>query len=483
MIDKPTRNHWTALFQSIFKSLKEFIFFIILMVAYRGKIVYIIGAVIFVFIIIIAVKEWYNTVFYIKDNILFYEKGIFTKSKQEIPFDKINTIDVGKNLLDRIFDVCTLKIDSGSAVKEETEFKIRVKYDIAEKLRETILHAEKNIVSEAIKEEKEEKSIEKIITTRELVIYAVTKGKLGWAIGGFLAVIKFADDIEDITKTAVIKNLFANINLDDVIIENTTAMIFSFIAMLILLYIIITILSIGFEIIRLYKFSIKAKDKNLKISYGMISKKEYSIPIEKIHALKYKQSIVQSLLGVYTLEAVTIGYGDEKDEKAILYPIANDKFRSEFLGKLLPEMDFLGEIKKPPKESLKRFLFMRTLVVSVILLILFFVIKTLPSEIKLAAIIIILLINFGLGYINYRNTSIGVSEKSIISSRGSLTKITTIIKQTSVQSIEKVQNPFQKKDEVCDYKIHIYSNNFGEEVKVRHMSESINDALYENLIL
>jgi putative membrane protein len=453
------------------------------MVAYRGKIVYIIGVIIFALIVIVAVKEWYNTVFYIRDNILIYEKGIFTKSKQEIPFDKINTIDLGKNLLDRIFDVCTLKIDSGSAVKEETEFKIRVKCEIAEKLRETILNVEKNVVNENSEEENREDNIEKTITIKELVIYAATKGKLGWAIGGFFAVINFADNIEDFTKTSVIKNLLENININDVMINNTAVMIFSIIAMVILLYIIITILSIAFEIIRLYKFSIKAKDKNLKISYGMISKKEYSIPIEKIHALRYKQSIFQSLLGIYTLEAVTIGYGDEKDEKAILYPIANDKFKNEFLGKLLPEMDFLGKIEKPYKSSLKRFIFMRSLIVSAILLLLYFTIKVVPIEIKLAAIIIIFLVNFGLGYLNYKNTSLGVSEKNIISSCGSLTKTTTIIKQSSVQSIEKVQNPFQRKDMVCDYKINIYSNQFGEKVKVRHMSENINSALYENLIL
>jgi len=119
----------------------------------------------------------------------------------------------------------------------------------------------------------------------------------------------------------------------------------------------------------------------------------------------------------------------------------------------------------------------------IILVILGFIIKDMPIEFKIGVIVVISLINILLGYLNYKNTSLGITEKTIIATRGNLTRVTTLIKQSSIQSIQKVQNPFQRKAKVCDFKVGIYSNFFGETVKVKHMSESIEKDLLDNLII
>ncbi|ADL53012.1 PH domain-containing protein [Clostridium cellulovorans] len=484
MIDKPTRNHWIIIIQDLIKSIRSLIVFIIAVVSVRGKYTIPCGIIFVIGLVFMAIKRWYNTVYYAKDNILFYNTGVFEMSKQEIPFDKISTIDIGQSLLDRIFGICTVKIDSGSTANKDSEFKIKTSYEIAEKLRDTILNVQdENTNFEDIEEGKKENTIKRVITIKEIVKYAVTKGKLVWAMGAYFAVMNFADDIEKFTETSIIKNLTDSIDINNLFLENRIKLIAMILGMLIMVYVVVTIVSIIFEIIKMYNFTVKVQNKNFNISYGLLSKKEYSIPIEKIHALKYKQSIMQQLLGIYTLEAITIGYGDEKNEKAILYPIANDKFKEEFLSSILPEMIFSGEVRKPPKSSLKRFIFMRTLIFLVILIGLYFIIYAIPVEIKVGVIVVITLFSMLLGYLNYKNTSLGVTEKSIIASSGSLTKTTTLIKQSSIQSIEKIQNPFQRKAKVCDYKIDIYANVLAEVVKVRHMDESLNSELDKNLIM
>ncbi|MBD7912224.1 PH domain-containing protein [Clostridium cibarium] len=483
MIDNPTRNHWIIIVYDIINSIKNFWVLLILMLSYREKYLFIGIAVVLVGIIAVAIKKWLNTEFYLNDNMLVYKTGIFERSKQEIPFNKINTIDIGKTLLDRIFDICTVKIDSGSAVEKKSEFKIKLQYVLAENLRDNILKGKNNINIEKFEENKKGEPIERIITIKEIIIYAVTKSKLGWAIGGCFALFNFTDNVKGFVKTSVVKDLSQSINISDSFLENRTSLIIIIICMIVIAYIIVILLSIIYEIVKLYQFSIKVQNKNFSISYGMFSKKEYSIPIEKIHALKYKQGMLQQLLGIYTLEVITIGYGDERNEKAILYPIANDKFNKEFLGKILPEMIFLGKVNKPPKSSIKRFIFLRVITTLIILILLYFIIKAIPSELKLGIIVIITLINILLGYFNYKNTSLGVTKKIILASSGSLTKTTTLIKQSSIQSIEKTENPFQRKDKVCDYKIDIYSNNLAEAVEVRHMSEELDGILYKNLII
>ena len=482
MIDKPTRNHWIYMARNIFLNIKNMWFLIVLCLVSKHKIAFIGGLL--AFIIFSAVIKWYNTLFYLKDNMLVFKAGLFSKSKQEIPFDKINTVDIGQNLLYRVLNTCAVKIDSGSTALEGADFKVVVKYKLAEKLREAILNTKTDhIENEEVKEENCENQTSKTITLKEILIYGLTKGKLGWTFGAYFAIENFLGQIEKFINTPFMKKLVNAINIDDLEPKSASMMILTVISVFILGYILITLLFVIVEYVRLYKFSIKVRNKNLNISYGLISKKEYSFPIEKVHALKFKQKILQQLLGVFTVEVVTIGYGDEKEEKAILYPIANKKIMDEFLGKLLPEIDFKGEIRKPPKSSFRRFVFKRTIIAVVILVSLYFVFKTVPSAFKIEAISIFILINGFLGYLNYKNTSIGVSEKTIRASSGSLTKTTTLIKQSSVQAISKAQNPFQRKGKVCDYKIDIYANTFGEVVKVRHMDESITELLSENLIV
>ncbi|MHC1684633.1 MAG: PH domain-containing protein [Clostridiaceae bacterium] len=484
MIDKPNRNHWIIIIQDIFNILKQLLFFIIIMVTVNIKYLIIGSAIFLISAVAVSIVRWLNTEYYIKDNILIYKTGIFERSKQEIPFDKINTIDINKNLIDRIFGVCTVKVDSGSTALKKSEFNIKVQYEIAEKLRDKILDAKNdNMDHKVFEEHKNEEPIKKVITIKEIVIYAITKSKLAWSIGGYFAVMNFADDLEIFTKTSVVNNLMDSININKSFLEDKIKLIGIIIGLILFIYIIVTLLSIVFEIVKFYNFTIQVKDKSFNISYGLLSKKEYSIPIEKIHALKYKQGILQQLLGVYMLEVITIGYGDEVNEKAILYPIANNKVKEEILAKILPEMIYSGQVKTPPKSSIKRFVFIRVLIPLIILIPMYFFIKDIPSVFKLAAISIVTLIGILLGYLNYKNTSLGITKKIIITTCGGLTKTTTLIKQSSVQSIEKIQNPFQRTDKVCDYKIDIYSNKLAEAVKVRHMTENLDHNLYENLIM
>ncbi|MDS0524337.1 PH domain-containing protein [Clostridium sp. SHJSY1] len=484
MINSPIRNHWIVIIQNIFKSLKELWFFILLVLSNHTKTVIFISIIVFIGVILVAVKEWLNTEFYIKDNELLYKSGVFEHSKQEIPFENISTIDIGQSLLDRIFEVCTVKIDSGN-VGKGTEFKIKVDYDLAERLREYILTNKKKHESHETIEEvsREDFLFEKRITVKEIIIYALTKGKLGWALGAYFAVMNFADDVENFTKTTRVKDILNSISINELLIENRARLIAIIIGMMLFIYIIVTIFSIGYEMIKFYDFSVKVSTNSFNISYGMLSKKQYSIPIDKIHALKYKQSILQQLLKIYTLEVTTIGYGDEKGEKAILYPLANKKFNEEFLIKVLPSMIFSGEVKKPPKRSLKRFWVKRIVISLLILIPSYFIISVIPIIYKLIVIVLTLLINILLGYLNYRNTSLGVTEKLILISKGSFTKSTIFIRQSSVQSIEKSQNPFQRKDGVCDYKIDLYSNILADSIKIRHMSEKNDNKLYGNLIM
>ena len=53
---------------------------------------------------------WRNIWISAEDNTLIYESGIITKKRTTIPFSKINTIDMSRNVFQRLLGTCRLKV-------------------------------------------------------------------------------------------------------------------------------------------------------------------------------------------------------------------------------------------------------------------------------------------------------------------------------------------------------------------------------------
>lgn len=101
------RNHISIVFFQFFKSIyKEFLFIILAYTFLNDKI----GNKFAVLIIIIGIVadilisfiKWYGTIFYFKENSIFYQRGVFNITRSEIPFEKVNTVDISQNLACKI---------------------------------------------------------------------------------------------------------------------------------------------------------------------------------------------------------------------------------------------------------------------------------------------------------------------------------------------------------------------------------------------
>lgn len=477
-LENPTRNHWIAIGKEIVSSIYEF-FIIIILIATKLKWIYLIP--LGILLLVFSIVKWRKTVFYIKDNMLFYEKGIFSKTREQIPFNKITTVDMEQGPISRILKLCTLKVDTGAALDIKAEVKITVKLEVAEEVKKEILK-NKELDSDINIEEKN--YIE--ATFKDLMVYALTKNKLGWILGAYV----IFNQVKDFVSESIIDSLNNNAEkivttIGNKIFNKQSVLFITFYILIIFLicYIIAATISIIKENIQYHNFKLYKNKNKLNLEYGLFTKKRYSFPIKKIQAIKLKQTAIQQLLGLYTLEAVIIGYGDNDDKKAIIYPIANEKLKNKIIEQFLPKFKFDGQIYKPRKRHLLKFITKRTLInLGISIFILYFIHKV--SVIwKIGLVVILSLIQIILGYINYKNTLLGVSKENIIMSSGSITKITHLIKENTVQSISKVQNPFQRFSKVCTYKIDICTNLFGEVVTVKHLNENLINTLENNIEL
>ncbi len=68
---------------------------------------------------VMSLLNYYYLFFYIKDGELVLEKGVFRKSKINVPLDRIQTVNFSQNLLHQFFNVVAVDIDTaGSSGKE-----------------------------------------------------------------------------------------------------------------------------------------------------------------------------------------------------------------------------------------------------------------------------------------------------------------------------------------------------------------------------
>lgn len=484
MFKELRKNHWSYLIEYLIKEIRQsyFLIFIAIMSWNDGGWMYIIIGIAVAFSIISSLANWISIRFCVEENSLVYNKGIIKKIKIQIPFDKITTIDIRVSIVDRICNTCSAKIDTGASKLKEAEIKLKIKKDEAENLKEIILKNKKSINKEEIKIDNED-IIKRIITGKELLVYAVTKGKLLGTLGAFFIAIQFSQEIEEFFNVSIVDSVDTYVNKNYILGQSITSLLLWGFMLLVIIYILITIIFMVYENIRLYKYTITSDGRNISINYGILNKKEYILPIKKIHALRYKQGILQQILGLFTIEAVTIGYGDENNEKAIIYPIANKKFIEEVINKLIPQFVFNEEVKVPPKRAISLFIIKTTLILLVILIPVAIFISKLSILIEIIIVVFILVVNIILGYINYRNTSLGIGKNTILATSGSLVKSSIIIRQSSVQSIIIKESPFKKRKRVCNFIINIYTNKFGENVEVLNMSTDLKEELYNNIVM
>ncbi|VYT64652.1 Bacterial membrane flanked domain protein [Clostridium tertium] len=480
------RNHKSFIFEEIIMSIKSAYFFIILAILnLKTSGVYVLIAIA-LFSIIKSILKYINIKYYYDDSELKYFTGIINKKQIEIPFDKINTIDINLNIVDRIFNVCTLKIDTGAVKELGEEIKIKLVKEEAYKIRSVIndLIDKKDLRDKDKKEDVNKSKFKETITFKEIFLYSLSKSKLLWAIGGFFIISDLVFNIEDTLNITITDTIIESVNIDEIYALGMAKIVGIGIIIFIILYIFISFLFIIFELIRLYNFTLIDDENDIKIKYGLLTIKEYSIPRNKIYAVRYKQNLLQQIFKIFQIEIVTIGYGDEKNEQAILYPVANKVFINTTLKEILPDFNFEDNINCSPKNVLSKFIIKRSLILILFLILpLHFIIPKTLLILKIVIFTFLIIFNIILGYINYRNTSLGINKDLLRCSNGSLQKITTLIKQEYLQSVEIKENPFQRRKSVCDFKLDIYSNKIGNIVILSNMEKILINHIDENLIL
>lgn len=307
----------------------------------------------------------------------------------------------------------------------------------------------------------------------DFIILGLLEQKMGYIIGLFpiISIIAYALAMIGMTPSEESVN-----NILETFFSSGPILILILIAVIVLVAG-ATVLAIVRSIITFFGFRLSADSDKIHIEFGLLTKKKFTLPKEKINGIALRQNMLMRFFGRYQMEIMVIGYGDKSDQQVrqqpILFPIANKRRIKEIVETLLP--DFEGEYYSEEKAGLaggtspKAFIYFFVnpgFLVSTVMLIvsLFTIFLELPlyfnetiatnaSWIFVPVAALIEIAAFISIYLQYKNTRILPTPKNITIVSGGYQRKVSVIKTSSVESITAISNKWKHRKGFASIKL------------------------------
>lgn len=384
--------------------------------------------------IIWKINKWRKTYIFIDSNVLVVERNTLNNKKISIAIKNISNVNTVQNLFESVIGTSALKLDTNTfSTADSTDVKIILKKEQAEQLKNRLL--------ELINGSSEIKNIEEDIDKidNDICIKAESKdlikhGVFSINVFSVLAFIAYLIGII-VYIVSLCEQNYDGITTKNIIINSILLIITGF-----------TILwNTAKDFIKFWNYRVYRAKDNINLSYGIIKKVNYTIPISTINAVKLKQTFIARLFKRYMVEIVNVGLGDDETENnsfLLLYGTKNEI--KEKLNILLPEFNACidKEINKCPKcswiiWSIPISIFI-AIITSGVILAMELINKSHIIILAIGSIICIIGFVVLLGY--YFTAGIAVTDSHLVLSKGYFKRELIFIQYNKIQYIKVKQN-------------------------------------------
>ncbi|HHK5614584.1 TPA: PH domain-containing protein [Bacillus paranthracis] len=442
----------------------DFIPLFIFMFSLNGKFPfwYLIPAAFGLFTVFSAFEKWYYTTYWVENNVLHVKQGLFVKKESYLNKERVQTINTSSNVLYQMLGLKKIQIETagggddaevslaGITVEEATELIALLNEPTPEVKAEGSLDekAEHAIEKEIVTEEKQ--TTEYKLTWKEILLASVTSGQFGLLFSLIFFVYHQVDEyipkwIENSVKSYVMKH-------------DIYGWIFMVAILLVLSWIISTI---GYAL-KHGDFTVNRRNDEVRISQGLLEKKELVLKLHRIQGITIKESILRQPFGYCAVQVEVIqskGTGDEK-EKVTLHPIIRKDRVQQLLAHLQLPYELHTNIISLPKSALRRYLIDSFIFFAMLAIPLTGISIYFEKHFIMWALIPLAILIFTLGYATFKTNGYGVNGEQITLVYRSVGKYTGLVRRRHVQSMEKTQSYFQRRVDLCTYKFSNASSNY-----------------------
>jgi len=436
----------------------------------------------------------------ITDDELHIYKGLISRKQLHVPYVRIHSANIEASLFDRMFGVVTLKMDTAGGGNKGSDAQIpALERRVAEEIRDEVFMRKRMAeggqtvdfdaiasVSDSLKRESDLFSSDvgvyldgkgpdlgHVVSTQGGARYRLSAGELiltGLSSGSTLLII--------VVVFSAVGQLMAMLGeTSDVVVNLVGEFMNSLMAKgaLALTLFIVGILLVAMffsvlgKVVVLWNFTVQRGESKIEVGRGLLSKKNASISVPRIQAVRIKQGILRRMIGYAEISVervmATMETNNKNNSRLVenqIHPFIKLKKVDEFLAAMLPEF-----ADAPQKENLvrlggaalRRSFFRyarRSLIYFILPLAAVWVVielvnldHTWPGAVLLQSLIVgiglvVFLYVMVTAFFVYRGRAVGYDSKMLVMKEGAYGRRFVYMPRRKIQYAVKAQNPFQR---------------------------------------
>lgn len=252
--------------------------------------------IIILLMLVHAILFYLNFYFYIDENQFILKKGYLRKKVLSIPLERIQSVNTKQNLLQKLFNVYSLEIDTaGSAGKELKIYSLSASYtDHLTHFLQSHKEKANEEKPESITNINEEVEILKLSHT-DLLRVGISQNHLRTGLIIFAFGSQIVGQIQDLFKeeTDAYSDSFQNI------ISNSGVLFYTGLVILAIAGSILATLL--FTVIKYYDFKLVKHQQSYRITAGLFNKRKVLLPFSKVQQLNWETGPIKRMFGIFKI--------------------------------------------------------------------------------------------------------------------------------------------------------------------------------------
>ncbi len=407
---------------------RDFLFYTIIVLAIVG----------FIYSIIAFLKYY----FWLEDGKLIINKGVFKKTKTEIPFDRIQSVNFEQNVIHRAFNVVMLNMDTAGSAGAELQINA-LNRDTAKQISDHI------IAQRQITERRNDESLQQENTQKKKLIFNLPIGQLlkvgitenHLRSGGIIILFFFWiwDNLNEVG-VDVQEKFEEHVSVTEVI---QTGLIV-FMVLFVLFILVAFLISLIRTVLIYYDLKMLRLQDGFVIISGLLNRKEHAAKDSKIQVFSWSQNLLQKWTNIYEVgmkQASSVAATKKSHIRIKGLEWFNVKAAQAYLFR-----DTLKELEEMPLFAVHKYYRFKQLYYWSLFLLPFIVGSFYLGEIKFLLGFSALYI-YGLtsSMLSYSKKKWGISPNALIVRGGVFGHNASMMELYKIQNVKKRSTPFQRR--------------------------------------
>ncbi len=419
---------------------------------------------------------WRATRYWVDAGAFHLKQGVVSKSERSIPLDHIQSVDIVQGLLQRVFGVVEVRIETagggGGGRPGAADAALPAVSRAAASELQRALSAGRQAAQGAMSEAVEVPAGPKVIRrlgVGQLLLAGATSGQIGVVLP---LLATFSQIFDDLLPVNVLEQV-----AESELPRSPAAILLG----LVVLAVTAWLISISGTVLAYGGFTLSRDGESLRIRRGLLETREVTIPIRRLQAIRIVESVLRQPFGMATLQMDSAGYGANSGVSTTLFPMLPRRDVRTLLEAAAPEFAVDPELQPLPRRAARRYVVMQVLSVLFPAGILV-ALGVLPgllgrtsgllarlSPVFLVAAAGLIIASAIYGWAKYKGAGYAlVSDCLVLRTRG-FTRTTVIAPRRRLQSRSVTQNPFQKRAGLATFGVRVASGGGGTEYELPHV--------------